>query len=215
MWICGPLSGAPPLSSPLGPFLLAEASRLPFLSFLFFFFLSPPHAFPESRYVDSIRLTSHNGEFVQQGEPHYPNPSVALPLFEICAPDWRGLPSVSFRWDKRWIQALPLRFTRPDSSLPMAGLTPAPPKRLHQSAVSLPPSHAARATFSFLRLRREQIEWHWRSDSNPCGWTCVDFPTVIFFFIALITDAATFCTAHEGVQPAFICFGWCHISIAG
>ena len=47
--------------------------------------------------MDSIRLTSHNGEFVQQGAPHYLNPSVALPLFEICGLDWRGLPSVSFR----------------------------------------------------------------------------------------------------------------------
>lgn len=51
----------------------------------------------KSRYVDSIRLTSHNGEFVQQGEPHYLNPSVSLPLFEICGPDWRVLPSVSLR----------------------------------------------------------------------------------------------------------------------
>lgn len=193
---------------------LGRGLQTAFSFFSFLFFSSPPHAFPESRYVDSIRLTSHNGEFVQQGEPHYPNPSVALPLFEICAADWRGLPSVSFRWDKRWIQTLPLRFTRPDSSLLMAGLTPAPPKRLHQSAVSLPPSHAARAAFSFFRLRREQIGRHWRSDSNPCAWTCVDFPT-FFFFIALITDVATFCTAHEGVQPAFIYFGWCHISIAG
>lgn len=155
-----------------------------FLAFLFFFF-SPPHAFPESRYVDSIRLTSHNGEFVQQGEPHYPNPSVALPLFEISAPDWRGLPSVSFRWDKRWIQALPLRFTRPDSSLLMAGLTPAPPKRLHQSAVSLPPSRAARATFSFLRLRRETnwttlTEWLKSMRLNLCRLSH-SYPLLYYF----------------------------------
>lgn len=110
MWICGPLSRAPPLSSPL------HSSSWQRLQTAF------SHAFPKSRYVDSIRLTSHNGEFVQQGEPHYLNPSVALPLFEICGLDWHGLPSVSFRTDKRWIQALPLRFTGPDSSLLMLSL---------------------------------------------------------------------------------------------
>lgn len=68
MWICGPLRGAPPLSSPLHPF----SWQRPQTAF--------SHAFPKSRYVDSIRLTSHNGEFVQQGEPHYLNPSVALSL---------------------------------------------------------------------------------------------------------------------------------------
>lgn len=68
MWICGPLRGAPPLSSPLHPF----SWQRPQTSF--------SHAFPKSRYVDSISLTSHNGEFVQQGEPHYLNPSVALSL---------------------------------------------------------------------------------------------------------------------------------------
>lgn len=85
MWICDPLSGAPPLSSPLHP------SRWQRLHTAF------SHAFPKSRYVDSIRLTSHNGEFVQQGAPHYLNPSVALPLFQICGLDWHGLPCVSFR----------------------------------------------------------------------------------------------------------------------
>lgn len=85
MWICDPLSGAPPLCSPLHP---SSWQRLQ---------TAFSHAFPKSRYVDSIRLTSHNGEFVQQGAPHYLNPSVALPLFEICGLDCRGLPSVSFR----------------------------------------------------------------------------------------------------------------------
>lgn len=87
MWICGPLRGAPPLSSPLHPF----SWQRPQTTF--------SHAFPKSRYVDSIRLTSHNGEFVQQEEPHYLNPSVALSLscFEIDGRDWRVLPSVSLR----------------------------------------------------------------------------------------------------------------------
>lgn len=109
MWICDPLSRAPPLPSPLHP---SSWQRLQ---------TTFSHAFPKSRYVDSIRLTSHNGEFVQQGTPYYLNPSVALPLFEICRPDWHSLPSVSFRDEqkvnsnaafevhKTWLQSIDLK----------------------------------------------------------------------------------------------------------
>lgn len=111
MWICGPLSKAPPLSSPLHP---SSWQRLQ---------TAFSHAFPKSRYVDSIRLTSHNGEFVQQEELHYLNPSVALPLFEICGLDWHGLPSVSFmdrqkvnssapfEVHKTWLSSIDAKFT--------------------------------------------------------------------------------------------------------
>lgn len=89
MWICDPLGETPPLSSPLHPCSWQELQA------------AFSHAFPKSRYVDSISLTSHNGEFVQQETQHYLNPSVALPLFEICWLDCRALPSVSFRDEQK------------------------------------------------------------------------------------------------------------------
>lgn len=119
MWICDPLSGAPPL--PLNtPYLLQPAFS---------------HAFPKRRYVDIIRLKSHNGEFVQQGAPRYLSPSVALSLslslpfslslsLSLRSVGQIGTVSLATRLgtDKRWIEVLPLRFTRPDSSPLMASL---------------------------------------------------------------------------------------------
>lgn len=124
MWICDPLSRAPPLSSPLHP---SSWQRLQ---------TAFSHAFPKSRYVDSIRLTSHNGEFVQQGAPHYLNPSVALPLFEICGLDWHGLPSVSFKDGQKVNSSAPFEVHKTwlksiDVKSPL-GL----PKCLHWSAIT-------------------------------------------------------------------------------
>lgn len=122
MWICDPLSRAPPLSSPLHP---SSWQRLQ---------TAFSHAFPKSRYVDSIRLTSHNGEFVQQEAPHYLNPSVALPLFEILGLDCRGLPSVSFRDGQKVNSSAPFEVHETwlwsiDVKSPLSL-----PKCLHQSA---------------------------------------------------------------------------------
>lgn len=124
MWICDPLSRAPPLSSPLHP---SSWQRLQ---------TAFSHAFPKSRYVDSIRLTSHNGEFVQQGAPHYLNPSVALPLFEILGLDCHGLPSVSFRGGQKVNSSAPFEVHETwlwsiDVKSPLSL-----PKCLHRSAIS-------------------------------------------------------------------------------
>lgn len=149
MWICDPLSRAPPLSSPLHP------SRWQRLQTAF------SHAFPKSRYVDSIRLTSHNGEFVQQGAPHYLNPSVALPLFEICGLDWHGLPCVSFRDGQKVNSSAPFEVHETwlwsiDAKSPL-GL----PKCLHWSGITAASRY--NLCHSLVALQVRSI----KSDSHP------------------------------------------------
>lgn len=165
MWICGPLSKAPPLSSPLHP---SSWQRLQ---------TAFSHAFPKSRYVDSIRLTSHNGEFVQQEELHYLNPSVALPLFEICGLDWHGLPSVSFmdrqkvnssapfEVHKTWLSSIDARFTLSlqNVSIPPQLLPFFWPTLFGQRFGCVYCMTVVKySTILIKRLR-------------PCGWMCADF----------------------------------------
>lgn len=62
-----------------------------------------------SRYVDSITLTSHNGEFVQQEAQHYFNPCVAF-LLLIRQADWLGLKRLVLAGQKT-NSTIPLRLT--------------------------------------------------------------------------------------------------------
>lgn len=164
MWICGPLRGAPPLSSPLHPF----SWQRPQTAF--------SHAFPKSRYVDSIRLTSHNGEFVQQEEPHYLNPSVALSLL---------------LWDRRTrLARSPQRLIKGRTKGEFIGslwgsraLTLVCWCQVHAcSPKTVNRAPSVDVWIAFTEKRTSKVNWiifiEWPKCS-PCSWMCTDFPTFI------------------------------------